>query len=193
MDDTPRRRPFPPLLVLVLGLVAGFLLRGLFKSLPPTYPPTQATPTNTPGMGGGATATPTPNLNSTPTPTPTCNVTPPRTPGAQVVRIGPGACDAKPYCFTINAKTDTVVWDYTSSRYTPQEMWIEFPVSPFPVTLQGPHGGRVACAGLRCTSGQVVSPNPTPAPGTTRDYEYWQTLKDGPQEISCDGKIIIRW
>jgi hypothetical protein len=179
MDVILRRSALPRILFLVLGVVTGC------HEMPPYNRDGTKTETPTPRLGNVVTST------QTPTPEPTCVPTW-TTPGAHQVRVGQDPCDVKPWCVPIGPK-DTVQWALANP--TPgQQLWIEFPGnSPFPVVTQGPKGGRVGCTGPGCSSGGVVVPNPTPRPGATLGYEYWQIVVDGSTTRSCDGKIIVRW
>jgi hypothetical protein len=181
MDDTPRRSALPRILFLVLGVVTA-----CHREEPPYKEDGTKTPTLTPRLGNVVTST------QTPTPEPTCVPTW-TTPGAHQVRVGQDPCDVKPWCVPIGAK-DTIQW--VLANPTPnQKLLIEFTGnSPFPVVTQGPHGGQVGCTGTGCSSGAVILPNPTPRPGETLGYKYWQTVVDpNGNQRACDGRIIIKW
>jgi hypothetical protein len=169
----------------VAALVVAFLLWRVIRA--PKDGEGNPRPTPAPTAVEVATLTPQP-----PAPTPTC-VPLSTTPGVQRVLVGPGACDVKPECITIQAGRDTVQWNTTG---VPQgkDLWIEFDQQIFSgmTSSNGGKSYRVACAGQQCLSGAVNSTIPTP-PARLKEYKYSQTLHDSGTNQACDGRIIIKW
>jgi hypothetical protein len=162
--------------VLILGVVVGWFLRTVVR----------------PGDGHG-TPTPCPTgVVVIATPTPTC-VPLSTTPGIQRVLVGPGACDVKPECLTIQAGRDSVQWN-TLNVPQGKNLAIDFSEQLFSGMSQS-NGGkswRVQCSGQQCLSGSV-NPQITPPPGYQKEYKYSQTIFDSGTNQACDGKIIIKW
>jgi hypothetical protein len=173
-------------LALAAALVLGLLLYYFYR--PPQH-----------GGGDGGQPTPPPTavvvITVTPTPappTPTC-VPLLATPGVQRVLVGPGACDVKPECVTIQAGRDTIQWNTTGVPQG-QNLAIDFDVKIFGgmTSSNGGKSYRVQCSGQQCLSG-AVSTSVTPPPGRQQEYKYSQTIYDSGNSQACDGRIIIRW